>query len=99
MDGELMLNVTKCALDRLSHRLACKKAAADVALRFTRRDGGWKLGPDQKRPGDVVFAHEGRNVLLLDATAAQAMTDLTLLVRKTCAGARLRLRRVAGHGQ
>jgi hypothetical protein len=99
MDGELMLNVTKCALDRLCHRLACKKAAADVALRFTRRDGGWKLGPDQKRPGDVVFAHEGRNVLLLDETAALAMTDLTLVVRKTDAGPRLRLRRIAGRAE
>ncbi len=88
-----MLNVTKLALNRLSRRLAHNEAAEGVALRFTRREGGWKLGPDQARPGDVTFAHEGRNVLLLDATAAKAMTDMTLEVRKTDAGPRLRLRR------
>ena len=63
-----MFNVTEPALNRLSRQLARKEAAKDVALRFTRREGGWDLGPDQKRPGDVTFDHEGRNVLLLDKT-------------------------------
>jgi hypothetical protein len=90
-----MLTVTKPALTRLSRRLAHDEADDDIALRFTRRAGGWKLGPDQARPGDVTFAHDGRNVLLLDKSAAQAMTNLTLDVRKTDAGPRLRLRRVA----
>ncbi len=90
-----MLNVTKPALHRLSHRLARRKAGHDVALRFTRREGGWNLGPDQERPGDVTFAYEGRNVLLLDETAAGAMTNMTLDVRKTEEGPRLRLRRDA----
>ncbi len=92
-----MLNVTERALDRLSRRLTHKKAAGDVALRFSRREGGWKLGPDQARPGDVTFAHDGRNVLLLDEAVSLAMTDLTLDVRKTDAGPRLRLRRIADH--
>ena len=90
-----MLNVTKPALNRLSCRLVHNEAAKDVALRMTRRAGGWKLGPDRQRPGDVTFAHAGRNVLLLDATAADAMADLTLDVGKTDAGPRLRLRRIA----
>jgi hypothetical protein len=51
------------------------------------------LGPDQARPGDVTFAHDGRNVLLLDDAVSQGMTDLTLDVRDTDAGPRLRLRR------
>jgi hypothetical protein len=95
MDGELMLIVTKCALERLSRRLAGKKAAAHVALRFTRWEGGWKLGPDQERPGDVTFAHAGRSVLLLDERAAEAMANLMLVVRKTDVGPRFRLRRIA----
>jgi hypothetical protein len=90
-----MLTVTKPALNRLSRRLARKEAAEGVALRFTRREGGWKLGPDSARPGDVTFAHDGRNVLLLDESAAKAMANMTLGVRKTDAGPRLRLRRVA----
>lgn len=91
-----MLNVTNSALDRLSDRLARRAAAANVALRFTRSDGRWKLGRDLERPGDVKFAHDGRNVLLLDESAARAMTDMTLDIRDTAAGPRLRLRRAAG---
>lgn len=91
-----MLTVTKPALDRLSHRLARKKAADDVALRFTRRAGGWNLDPDRARPGDITFAHDGRNVLLLDEAVSQGMTDLTLDVRTTEAGLRLRLHRITG---
>ena len=90
-----MLNVTKPALGRLSRKLARNEAADDVALRFTRREGGWTLGPDRARPGDVTFAHDGRNVLLLDAAVSQGMSDLTLDVRKTEAGPRLRLHRNA----
>jgi hypothetical protein len=91
-----MINVTKRALDRLSRWLDREEAAQDVAMRFTRRADRWKLDQDQARPGDLTFAHDGRNVLLLDATAAEAMADLTLLVRNTDAGPRLRLRRRAG---
>jgi len=94
-----MLNVTRSALARLCRRLARQQAVEGVALRFTRRAGGWKLGPDQARPGDVTFAHDGRNVLLLDEAAAEAMTNMTLLVRNTEAGPRLRLRRSAAGAQ
>jgi len=90
-----MLNVTKSALDRLSDRLSRREAAENTALRFTRRDDRWKLDQDQERPGDVKFAHEGRSVLLLDKSAAKAMANMTLDVRNTDAGPRLRLHRTA----
>jgi hypothetical protein len=61
-----MLTVTKTALDRLSHRLARKEAADGVALRFTRREGGWTLCLDHESAGDTAFTHDGRKVLLLD---------------------------------
>lgn len=41
-----MLSVTVAALDRLSHKLADRKAAADIAMRFTRRKQGWRLRLD-----------------------------------------------------
>jgi hypothetical protein len=93
-----MFDATTPALDRLSRRLARQEAGAEVALRFTRRDGGWKLDPDQVRAGDLTFAHEGRKVLLLDETTARAMDNLTLVVRSTAKGPRLRLRRGANRG-
>jgi hypothetical protein len=90
-----MLTVTIAALERLSQKLADKKAADDVALRFRRAAGRWRLRVDRARPHDATFAHEGRNVLLLDRATARAMTALTLMVRATEAGPRLKLRRNA----
>lgn len=90
-----MLTVTTEALERLSRKLARKRAANDVALRFRRAEGRWRLRIDRMRPDDATFAHEGRNVLLLDEAASKAMTALTLMVRDTGAGPRLKLSRAA----
>lgn len=90
-----MLTVTTEALERLCQKLARKRAANDVALRFRRTAGHWKLRFDRARPDDATFTHDGRNVLLLDKAAANAMNHLTLTVRDTEAGPRLKLRRTA----
>ena len=90
----MMFTVTAAALDRLSTKLAGKKAGGDEAFRFTRRTGGWKLCLDCARPADTAFAHDGRSVLLMDTTVSQAMTDMTLDARSTDSGPRLKLRRV-----
>ena len=86
-----MLNVTLGARVRLSRKLARKEATDDVAMRFTRRTGGWKLRLDQPRPADTAITHEGRIVLLLDEAVSQSMTDMTLDVRNSGAGPRLTL--------
>jgi hypothetical protein len=88
-----MLNVSKPALVRLSHKLARDDCEDDVALRFTPHENGWKLIRDRARSGDATFAHDGRNVLVLDLAVSQAMADLALDLRRTEAGPRLRLRR------
>ncbi|MGH8631555.1 MAG: hypothetical protein ACREU7_12450 [Burkholderiales bacterium] len=90
-----MLTVTKAALERLSRKLARRKAADDVALRFKRAEGRWRLRIDRLRPGDASFSHEGRTVLLLDEFASEAMATMTLGIRKTETGPRLKLRRAA----
>lgn len=87
-----MLTVTLGARVRLKFKLARKKAADDLAMRFTRKTGGWKLRLDRERPADTAISHEGRVVLLLDKTVSQAMKDMTLDVRTTGAGPRLMLR-------
>lgn len=89
-----MFTVTAGALGRLSRKLAGKKANDDQALRFTRRTGGWRLRLDCARPADTAFSHDGRSVLLLDAAVSQAMANMTLDVRSTDSGPRLRLRRI-----
>jgi hypothetical protein len=87
-----MLNVTDHARDRLLEKLAHRKATDDQALRFIRLPSGWRLDPDQARPDDTTFTRGGRNVLLLDAATAKALSDKTLDVKDTAAGARLTLR-------
>jgi hypothetical protein len=76
-----MLTVTTPALEQLSRRLARKGAADDTALRFTRRDGGWKLRLDQESAGDTAFTHDGRKVLLLAEPVSKAMANMTLDIR------------------
>jgi len=88
-----MLTVTAAARVRLLSKLDRRKAADDVAMRFTRLKNGWRLRLDRARPADTAFTHEGRNVLLLDAVVAKAMAALTLDASTTDAGVRLTLRR------
>ena len=86
-----MLSVTKAACDRLLSKLTDREAADELALRFTRKTDGWLLTLDHQRPADKTFTCEGRNVLLLDANVSQAMSGMTLDVRDTEAGPRLKL--------
>lgn len=90
-----MLDVTPAARECLLSRLDLKSAADDVAMRFIRQKNGWRLRLGQKRPDDTAFTCEGRNVLLLDADAAQAMATLTLDAKSTGKRTRLKLRRVS----
>lgn len=73
-----MFTVTEAARGRLLSKLVGRKAAESEAFRFTRKNGGWKLGLDHPQPDDTKLVHEGRNVLLFNAAAAQTMTKLTL---------------------
>lgn len=93
-----MLTVTSAARECLLSRLSRKKAADDVALRFTRRDGGWRLGLDRAGPDDTAFTHEGRKVLLLDEAVSEAMADMTLDIRKASQRSGLWLYRNAHNG-
>lgn len=90
-----MLTVTSAARECLFSRLNRRNAAEDVAMRFTRKERGWRLRPDRAGPDDTAFTHEGRNVLLLDETVSRAMANMELDVRVTESGPRLKLRRVA----
>jgi len=90
-----MLNVTPSARARLLSKLERRSAAPGIAMRFTRRQNGWKLQQDQARKGDTLFTHEGRIVLMLDAAVSKAMARFTLDAGRTDRGIRLNLRRHA----
>ena len=85
------MNVTQDAYSRLSKKLADRPD--HVAVRILLRDGRVKFRPSTPRPGDEVFCHEGRVVLVLSEHVAQHFGNRTLDVRPTHAGPRLRFRR------
>ncbi len=87
-----MLAVTQTARERLSEILA--PHPDDVAARIVRRKGRMKLRRSTQRPGDELFDHEGRTVLLLDEDVSAHLEHRTLDVRDSEDGPRLKLRRI-----
>jgi len=92
-----MLTVTTTACTRLTQILDGRPD--HVAARIVRRKGRLKLKSSKKRPGDEVFEHEGRTVLLLDESIAAHLKNRTLDTRNTKDGAKLRFRRTRNQGQ
>lgn len=86
-----MLTVTVGARERLASKLAGRKAADDIFIRFTRKAGSWRLRLGRARPADTAIVHEGKTVLLLGKVVARAVTDMTLDVKNTEEGPRLTL--------
>lgn len=88
-----MLTLTDPACTRLSEIL--DDYPDDVVARIILTDGGLKLRRGTPRPGDEVFEHEGRPVLLLDERVSERLENKTLDIRQTENGPKLRFRRVA----
>jgi len=87
-----MITVTDAARARLLSKIEAKKASNEEAMRFTRRDGRWRLRLDYAKQGDKAIMWANRTVLLLDATAARALAKKTLDVKDADANPRLSLR-------
>ncbi len=87
-----MFTLTETAGARLAKTLDKKQASDDGTMRFTRKSRSWKLSLDKPAVGDVLFAHEGRTVLVLDAEAAKLLVDRTLDTKDSLAGTKLQLR-------
>ncbi|TWT45301.1 hypothetical protein RAS1_17240 [Phycisphaerae bacterium RAS1] len=93
-----MLTVTNAALERLLGKLSRRKAAENVVLRLKQAAGRWRLRFDRVLPDDAAFAIDGRKVLVLDGAAVEATSSMTLGVRTTKTGPRLKLRRAGKTG-
>ena len=90
-----MLTVTEAARARLARKLARKNCAKNQALRFVRNDENarWSMQVDTIQSADVLYAHQGRTVLIIDEESAHRLRNRLLEVRETDEGPRLRLRR------
>jgi len=86
-----MFTVTDEALAHLSELLTKAEASEDVAVRFLREGRGLVLQLDKTGEGDTIFEHEGKTVLVFDEEVSEVLTDSTLGVEESEAGARLAL--------
>jgi len=82
-----MLTATDAASARLAQMLDDPGSPEDVAVRFVFEGQGIALKQDNQRPGDTMFQHEGRTVLLLEAQVPELLAEDTLDVE----GAKLTL--------
>jgi hypothetical protein len=84
-----MLVMTEAAGGFLTKILEEARATDDTAVRFVFE--GERVTPmlDTVRPGDDVFAHAGRKVLLVDKGVAMALGSSVLDVEKTGNGSKL----------
>ena len=84
-----MLVMTDAAGGFLTRVLQEARATDDTAVRFVLE--GEKITPtlDTARPGDDVFAHAGRRVLIVDKSVAEALGSSVLDVEKTLNGSKL----------
>ena len=86
-----MLTVTEPARERLLTKLDRKNAAGDECMRVTRREGGWRLVVARAQPDDTIVEHQGRPVLVMDATVSESISSMVLDVDQTTRGPRLKL--------
>lgn len=87
-----MLTVTQAASARLAEILSQEGLPEGTAIRLVQEGQGLGMQPDNERPGDKTFEHEGQIVLLLDAQVAELLSDDTLDVEE----AKLTLRHPPG---
>ncbi|MGE5336549.1 MAG: hypothetical protein ACM3PU_01900 [Gemmatimonadota bacterium] len=84
--------MTQAAAGYLSNVLDNSEAPQELAVRLMVDDEGLTAVIDEERPGDTIFHHDGRKVLLLDDHASEALTARTLDLRPTEDGQRLGLK-------
>lgn len=84
-----MFVMTEAAGGYLTRVLEQAHATDDTAVRFVLE--GERLTPklDTVQPGDDVFAHAGRKVLVVDKSVARALGSSILDVEKTMNGNKL----------
>jgi Fe-S cluster assembly iron-binding protein IscA len=87
-----MLTVTEAAGGHVGQILSQENFPEEVAIRLVYEGRGIGMQPDNERPGDATFEHDGRVVLLLDEQVSQLLANDTLDVE----GAKLTLKASEG---
>ncbi len=73
-----MLTVTYCAAEHMAYTLSEHQIPDEVVLRIEFTKGRVVMQPDEIRPGDETFDHNGNVVLVLDQQTSQFLGDKTI---------------------
>ena len=84
-----MFVMTEAAGGLLMRMLDECDAPAGTAIRFVFEEEALKSKIDTVKPGDQVFAHDGRKVLIVDQKVSKALDASVLDVEETQRGASL----------
>jgi Fe-S cluster assembly iron-binding protein IscA len=93
-----MLTVTQDAKNVLADILDRGNAPQEMALRLVAESGALHLKPDQERPEDTSFDHDGKTVLIVDEKLASDLNDVVLDAQQTPDGPQLTLNREGAEG-
>ena len=73
-----MLTVTYCAAEHMAYTLSEHQIPDEVVLRIEFTKGRVVMQPDEIRPGDETFDHNGNVVLVLDQQTSQSLGNKTI---------------------
>ena len=81
-----MLTLTTEAGAHLAEMLTQAGAPDEAAVRLLVSDEGVALAADSPKPDDTTFEHDGRTVLVMEQSVADALSERTIDVRDTPEG-------------
>lgn len=90
-----MFHVTNAAMVRLAQELCRLELPERRVIRFCRKQDGMHLRLSEAQPDDRGFVHDGKTVLVVEASLARQLTRRTLDLAETPAGSKLRLTQTA----
>ncbi len=73
-----MVTVTYTAAEHMAYTLSEDHDSDDVVLRIKLTKDGVEMNPDNIRPGDETFDHNGKVVLVLDQQISQLIGNKTI---------------------
>ncbi len=84
-----MVTVTYSAAEHVAYTLFEHRVRDEVVLRIRFTQGGVEMQPDELRPGDETFDHNGRIVLVVDQQTSEFLGDKTIDLMTDDDGSRL----------
>lgn len=78
-----MLSVTDNACEYLAKMLDEQEVPEGTAARCVVQSGQLTLVPDNEQPGDVVFKHQERPVLIVNEELSEALKDREFDIEKS----------------